>query len=1340
LNERLVKPAKLNLLFLEDNEDVVLRMVHELECSGFTVCSLRTDTEAGFLAALEPPPDLILANYSLQTIDPFRALDLLQKCNLKITLIVVSNVIEDSIVDSCIWGGAADFIHKDRLGRLGIAVTQALECQSLQDNNRHINTRYRLLFEHARDICLFVRFRDGQILEANQAAVAAYGFSRQELLGLTIWDLRAPQTHSQIATQMVRANDNGILFKTIHRRKDGSEFPVEVSSIGTEIDGDRVNISTIRDISERARVEAALSESEERYRKLVELLPDALYVQIGGKFAFINPAGLSLFGAEDRGQILGHSILDHIHSDFREIVQRRIDCLNDNRLAVDRMEQKILRLDGTAVDVEVIATPFVHDNQPGALVLARDITERKRAEQALRESEERYRRLFEFSPDAIALLSDGRVTIANRAWAHMWGAEDPAEVVGFAVMERVHPAYRGIVADRMAQVDKGSELLPMESRHVRLDGSVVDIEVIAAPILQAGVRHQLVIARDITERKKSEAAVRESEQNFRSVVENSGDGIVLTDIQGLIVEWNQALTALTGLPREKVVGKPIWEIHDLLEVPAKRSSEAKVTRTLAIKQFFSGGTLPWLGEWQETDLHHLDGESRRAEVKIYSICTPLGAKLGAIWRDVTEQRRAEARVAQQAREFAVLYETTLASTHQRDLHEVVELLLEQVTSLMGVAYAFISLHEPARQHLRVIASKGAETLSDMLIPLGKGLAGRVARTGQPLVVDNYQASELALPEFAALGFAMMVGVPLVFSGELVGVLSVAETGTDGRKFSEAEVHLLSLFGSIAASAIHNARLFDKVQERVTQLSLLYDAGLALNNVLELHPLLEKLFEIARDMLSCDQVEFFHFDSSTNAFHYELGIGWSDEVERMLKEFVIPLDGSRSITRCVGENHQPVNLPDVLQDPRYQVLDPNIRSGLWVPVQHGESLIGVIAVFRTRKEPFTPQEENLLVLIANQAAIAMENARLYKESQRQFKHIKSLWAIDQAILSKMDLQEIFDVFLKHVVTEFGFDAMTLFLFSPESQTLKLSANRGLQSNEVKEISLHLGEGHVGRVALKREIEFIADLKGIEDALTAKLRQMGEHFVSYIALPLIAKGELKGVLELFSRTQLKLNEEWKSYLNGFANQGAIAIDNAQLLDRLLDANYRLLAAYDATIDGWSRALDLRDKETEGHSQRVTELTLILASEFGVSEKEIPHYRRGALLHDIGKMGVPDQILLKSMPLTRQEWEIMSRHPVYAYELLSGVDYLRPALDIPYCHHEKWDGSGYPRGLKGVEIPLSARIFAIVDVWDALTSDRPYRPAWSKKEALRYIKEQSGIYFDPQVVEAFLKLLKV
>lgn len=198
-------------------------------------------------------------------------------------------------------------------------------------------------------------------------------------------------------------------------------------------------------------------------------------------------------------------------------------------------------------------------------------------------------------------------------------------------------------------------------------------------------------------------------------------------------------------------------------------------------------------------------------------------------------------------------------------------------------------------------------------------------------------------------------------------------------------------------------------------------------------------------------------------------------------------------------------------------------------------------------------------------------------------------------------------------------------------------------------------------------------------------------------------------------------------------------AYLFQDLQKSNQELLMSYEFTLEGWAKALELRDGATKGHTERVAEMTVQLARAMGVGEDQLVHIRRGALLHDIGKLGIPDSILLKPGPLTEEEREIMRQHPVYAKELLSPIPYLRPALDIPCWHHERWDGSGYPRGLKGESIPLAARIFAIVDVWDALRSDRPYRRAWPAEKALAYIREQRGKHFDPRVVDAFQEILE-
>jgi putative nucleotidyltransferase with HDIG domain len=272
------------------------------------------------------------------------------------------------------------------------------------------------------------------------------------------------------------------------------------------------------------------------------------------------------------------------------------------------------------------------------------------------------------------------------------------------------------------------------------------------------------------------------------------------------------------------------------------------------------------------------------------------------------------------------------------------------------------------------------------------------------------------------------------------------------------------------------------------------------------------------------------------------------------------------------------------------------------------------------------------------------------------------------------------------------------------------SNGFRSNALKHTKLKLGESNAGKAALERNIVSVPNLKEDIGNFNNSKEFHSEDFVSYFAIPLIAKGQVKGVMELFNR----------SYIHS---------DNATMFDDLQRSNIELSLAYDTTIEGWAQALDLRDKETEGHSRRVTELAVRIANEFKMTDEEIVQIRRGALLHDIGKMGIPDSILLKPGKLTDEERNIMMQHPVHARNLLYPIE--------PYHHHERWDGTGYPDGLKGENIPLSARIFAVIDVWDALRSDRPYRPAWPIEKVKEHIQHQVGSHFDAGVIEIFLSM---
>lgn len=362
--------------------------------------------------------------------------------------------------------------------------------------------------------------------------------------------------------------------------------------------------------------------------------------------------------------------------------------------------------------------------------------------------------------------------------------------------------------------------------------------------------------------------------------------------------------------------------------------------------------------------------------------------------------------------------------------------------------------------------------------------------------------------------------------------------------------------------------------------------------------------------------------------------------------------------------------------------------------------------------------------------------------RQVRRLQALREIDAAITSGLGLRQILDLILLHVTAQLGIHAANIFLYDPQTQEFYFGAERGFLRTTHTQTRLALGQDFAGRAALERRMICLFDLAKVDFAIPPAFRDFylqPEGFQGYIAAPLIAKREIKGVLEIAHRSPLEPDAEWLNFLEMLAEQAAIAIDNDQLVEGLVRTNTQLELAYDQTLQGWVRLLDIRDMETGDHTQRLIRMTEKLAQRLGINDERLEHIRRGVLLHDIGKMGVPDRILHKPGPLNEEEWQEMRRHPQIAYEMLSQVDYLRPVLDIPYCHHEKWDGTGYPRGLKGEEIPLAARIFAVVDVFDALSYDRHYRRAWDRQQVLEHIRFLSGSHFDPRIVDAFLEMIQ-
>lgn len=470
----------------------------------------------------------------------------------------------------------------------------------------------------------------------------------------------------------------------------------------------------------------------------------------------------------------------------------------------------------------------------------------------------------------------------------------------------------------------------------------------------------------------------------------------------------------------------------------------------------------------------------------------------------------------------------------------------------------------------------------------------------------------------------------------------------------------------------------------------------------------------------------------------------DSVIRVANGMYTELIGTRipedsGLNSYIRKSGKPYLSNSVIDDPMNLDIDVDkeCKSASGVPMIAQGELIGFIWI--GRKVEISDRAVKTLSSIADIAANAIRRVDFFQQTEQRLNRLIGLRKIDTAINNNLDLSIILDEFLDLVIQLLHVDAARVMNYDPQTRMVSTQMSKGFQSDGLEEPHILDLDTEIGKNMLNKVTLQINDIN--KQAVPHKVRQfmVSEGLQSILLTPLVSENELRGVLQVFCKNPFYPDADWIGFFETMAGQAAIAINESALWTNLQQSNVELHQAYDATLQGWSNALDLRDHETEDHTRRVTELTMQLAGQLGFNEKELKNIWRGALLHDIGKMGVPDEILTKPGKLTAEEWIIMRQHPQYAYDLLSPIDYLWQALEIPYCHHEKWDGSGYPRGLKGEEIPIAARIFALVDVWDAMTSDRYYRAAMPKQEVIDYIEMNSGTHFDPKIARLFLQMIK-
>ncbi|CAG0971563.1 partial Cyclic di-GMP phosphodiesterase response regulator RpfG, partial [Anaerolineales bacterium] len=691
-----------------------------------------------------------------------------------------------------------------------------------------------------------------------------------------------------------------------------------------------------------------------------------------------------------------------------------------------------------------------------------------------------------------------------------------------------------------------------------------------------------------------------------------------------------------------------------------------------------------------------------------------------------QKRRKDAEIIRQA---ATILTSLL------DLPSLHEAILEWLYRITPYDSATIFELEGNRVH--IAAARGLSHLENLLSQTFSAdniLCRIMNETFEPLIIEDCEVDSRFERWGDIEGVRGWMGVPMIARGQVIGYITLDSHIPNA--YTQSDAIAAQTFAHQAATSLENSRLFTETKQRLEELEVVSRISFSLRAAHDTQEMLPILLDEIKTSMDTDSAAIWLYDIGNNELVSQATAGHFDVLRNQNFK---PGDGIVGTVYSNGVIHvSPSPYNDLLAVPEDNRFFGDNRSGIVVPIRTTTEIIGALAIALTAPHKIKPHQTRLLTTIAEIAGNAIYRSNLYQRSEEQIQRLTTLRELDTAIASSLDLRITLSILTEHLIKKMKASAVTVLVFNPHSQTFDYYAAAGFKNRENLRAPLNLVDGMAGQILLSRRALYIKDVDE-ETSLISFKQLKSEQFRSYYAIPLFSKGVTRGILEIYFRQPFSPSTEWIEFVHTLAEQAVIAIDNAQLFENLQHTNQELSLAYDTTLEGWGKALELRDKETQGHTQRVTGLTLELARQMGIPEPELLQIRRGCLLHDIGKMGVPDNILHKKGTLTEEELSEMRKHPQYAYDMLYPIEYLRPALDIVYCHHEWWDGSGYPQSLKGEEIPLSARIFAVIDVWDALSSDRPYRHAWDREKIIEYIRGLSGKQFDPQVVDAFFVMLE-
>lgn len=1223
----------------------------------------------------------------------------------------------------------------------------------------------------------------GRVAMMNPVAERLTGWREDDARGKSLAEVfriineitRAP-AENPVARILREGTVIGLANHTLLLARDGREIPI--ADAGAPIfDARRKIVGVVlvfRDQTAERAAQRAVRDAREFAENILATMHDPLIVLDAHlRVVSANRAFYRVFAttpAETEGRLLYD--LGNRQWDIPELRQLLEAILPQNTSFDDYRVTHAFERVGTRTMLLNARRVHRQDGKTELILLAiQDITARQNAEDALRASEERFRRLAENAPDLIY-----RYELApQRGFTYV--SPSAATITGYTPEEHyadpdlglklAHPEDRPLL-EQYLQGD-GTFREPLVLRWTRKDGRIIWAEQRNVPIFDA--QGNLIalegIARDVTERGRRERALQAQARIAHALGETQElqpllERLIAAAIHAIPAAEKGSVAlcadadhlqvrALYGYRDAAVLGftypitwgyagraarerRPLLiadaQTDDALRMDAQRASnlEVQALRSAIAVPLRVGESIIGVLSLESAQPHVFDEHDLRVLTNI--------AATAAL---VIERARLFEETQRRAEKIAAVNALGRALAATLDVPTLCRTAYQHIRTLVAYDNLGITLYDADTRTLRpaFIISEGVELDAAPLPPLT--LEPHTPRTGRAQAILDAQTVVINdLAGQARSNGKILIGsetepqsaayTPMLVEGKVIGLLELQSYRDHA--YSNDDLDLLSMLANQIGLAIQNARLFAETRARLNEVQTLATVSAALSAASTRAEMFAAILDQLMTQLDVDGAAVEMLDPESGDLLTELGRGvWAPVTG-------VRIPRGKGLSAHVLATGKPYWSNDARGDPR--LFRPDLfgecRAMAGAPLRVQTQTLGLLWIGSRRA--LTDDDARVLTAIADIAASAIHRAALNDQTERQVRRLSVLRAIDRVISSSFDVRLTLGILLEHTAFELGVDAVSVLAYQPHTHTLEHAASRGFRTRAIEQTRLRVGQSFAGRVALERQIVHIPDLAARANGFIVK-ELAAEGYVEYYGVPLIAKGNVVGVMELFNRAPFPRDSEWREFCETLAGQAAIAIDHARLFEDLQRSNWDLVRAYDATIEGWSRALELRDKETEGHSERVTQMTLQLARTFGIEEAELAHVRRGALLHDIGKIAIPDAVLQKPSALTDAEWELMREHPQRAYEMLLPIAYLRPALDIPYCHHERWDGTGYPRGLKGEEIPLVARLFAVADVYDALTSDRPYRKAWARADALAYIREQAGKQFDPRVVEMFLAI---